>query len=110
MSTERVVRRLETLLKTQAKYLQSGNLGGALAMAPGIEKLVEKLEADGMPPKSAARSVVNLRDQASRNADLITAARQGVDSAREMLRQIDNTDGFQAYDAQGRATRIGNSG
>ena len=110
MSTERVVRRLETLLKSQAQYLQSGNLGGALAMAPGIEKLIDKLETAGLPPKSAAGSVVGLRDQATRNADLITAARQGVEAAREIVSQIETSDSFQAYDAQGKAMRIGSGG
>lgn len=118
MSSDRVMRKLDRVLKAQAQLLRTGNLNGALALAPGIERLIEKL-ADrleavpaSVPATEAAntRNMMQLRDQAVRNAELITAAREGVEAAREIIVQIDSKPGFQSYDAQGKAVRVGTGG
>ena len=103
MSATRVIRKLDDLLDRQAACLKDGDIKGAFAIGPAIEMLVERLEAEPKPVRSAAR----LQHRANRNADLIQAARGGVEAAREILETSRSDGGFQAYDAQGRATRIG---
>lgn len=103
MSSDHIVKKLEKLLARQAQHLKSGNISGAFALGPAIEKLVEKLEAAEEP----VASVAQLNGPATRNADLLQAAKRGVETARAVLVDAKNPDGFQSYDAQGRATRIG---
>jgi len=102
MSTARIVRRLDELLEQQADCLRNGDISGAFAVSPAIEKLVEHLETATQPDPSVA----GLRGQAARNAGLIEAAQKGVAAARSLLAESVPQDGFQSYDAQGRATVI----
>ena len=103
MSTMRIIRKLDDLLEKQATCLKSGDIAGAFAIGPAIEKLVTHLEAEPKPEPAIA----GLKSVAARNAGLIEAARRGVEAARAILQDTGSEDGFQAYDAQGRATRIG---
>lgn len=102
MSAERIVRKLDDLLARQASCLKEGDIAGAFAVAPAIEKLVDRLESAEPEP-----SVARLQEPASRNAGLIEAARRGVETARAVLGEAERPKGFTAYDAQGRATHIG---
>ena len=103
MSSERIVKKLNDLLERQATCLTGGDIDGAFAVAPAIERLVDRLET----AKTPAPSVVSLQKSAARNAGLIEAAQRGIETARDALGQSDKADGFHSYDAHGRATRIG---
>ncbi|MEM9317764.1 MAG: hypothetical protein AAGA70_02020 [Pseudomonadota bacterium] len=103
MSSDRVIQKVEDLLKTQAGYLRDGDLTRALSIAPKLDRLIDRLEA--VPPKNTD-GLKALNGQATRNSELISAAKRGIEAARAML--VPRTDtGFQSYDAAGRSTRIG---
>ena len=103
MSATRFIRKLDELLDRQAACLKAGDIKGAFAIGPAIEMLVERLEAEPKPVPAVTR----LQHRANRNAGLIQAARGGIEAAREILEASRSNGAFQAYDAQGRATRIG---
>ncbi|MEM9755198.1 MAG: hypothetical protein AAF914_04355 [Pseudomonadota bacterium] len=105
MTARRLVARIGTLLESQADCLRIGNLEGAIALGPKIERLVDRL--DTQTPSQADRPPLQaLVAQAEATGALIEAAQRGVADARAMLMQPDNT-GFQTYDAHGRRTAIG---
>ncbi len=103
MSAARIVNKLDDLLNRQAACLKAGDIAGAFAVGPAIERLVDRLEAERNP----VPSVAGLKDLAAKNAGLIKAAQRGVAAAREMIQASGAQDSFQTYDAQGRASRIG---
>lgn len=108
MTAARLAGRINALLARQAELLGAGDIPGAAAVSARLDTLAAGLSRLG-PDAGAAPALAALRDRASRNAQLIQAAREGVADARRFL-TADQAAGFAGYDAQGRRATIGGSG
>lgn len=106
MKPSRNIKVLKSLLDKQATRLRNGDLAGAFAIAPAIEKLLVRLEGADTPDPS----VQHLKEAALRNGELIKAAKRGVETARRAIESVTQRKSFLSYDARGRATRIGQDG
>lgn len=105
MTRDRIVSALDDLLSRQAGCLKAGDLMGAMALAPGLERLTEGLVRNAGASTDRA-ALQRLAERAAEHADLIDAARNGVSSARDLLERKAEPE-FQGYDASGRPLRIG---
>lgn len=87
---------LERLLEDTRLALLSGDLAALEGLAQACEaQLSQGITTD------AAR-LHRIREQAARNAALLTAASRGVSAARRRLRELSGADGFSTYDSAGR--------
>ncbi|MBF9035239.1 hypothetical protein HKCCE2091_13415 [Rhodobacterales bacterium HKCCE2091] len=100
MTGPRTAAAIEDVLARQAECLKAGDLDGATALTPRLERLARSIGTG-----ADAGSLRAIRDRAARNETLIEAARAGVTAARRAI-EGSRDGGFEGYDSMGRPTRI----
>lgn len=93
-----------TLLEAQHKALLIGDLERLGKMEAELPKAFARLERDG----GTLEALLQIKQTAARNAQLLTAAQAGVAVARGQLSAA-RSPGLTTYDAQGRALANGRS-
>ena len=105
MSVADHVKSVTKHLGRQADDLRRGDLAHLIKMAPVLTRAIDTLSR--APVQSGDEEhLLNLRQTAEHNTQLIAAALRGIKTARAVLEQASPAS-FTGYDALGRSSEIG---
>jgi len=99
--TERAIQHLDRMLADQRKALLAGDIVGLGHMVPKLEKGLRDLARHDPDPSR----LEHLRQTAARNAQLVSAASEGLNQARSLL-QTRAASQFSTYDQAGQKSAM----